>query len=50
MCVGAVLGTKVSAMAGWEGVVIVATVAGLVALAIRVSKTYRLRNTALNAQ
>ena len=50
MSVGSVLGTQVYAMAGWEGVVILATVAGLVALAIRVSETYRLRNTALNAQ
>ncbi|MGU9865190.1 MFS transporter [Kluyvera ascorbata] len=50
MSVGSVLGTQVYAMAGWEGVVVLATVAGLVALAIRISETWRLRNAALNAQ
>lgn len=50
MSVGSVLGTQVYAMAGWEGVVVMATIAGLVALAIRISETWRLRNAALNAQ
>uniref|UniRef100_UPI003F619D22 MFS transporter n=1 Tax=Kluyvera sichuanensis TaxID=2725494 RepID=UPI003F619D22 len=50
MSVGSVLGTQVYAMAGWEGVVVLATIAGLVALAIRISETWRLRNAALNAQ
>ncbi|MFU0886861.1 MFS transporter [Kluyvera sichuanensis] len=50
MSVGSVLGTQVYAIAGWEGVVVLATIAGLVALAIRISETWRLRNAALNAQ
>ena len=50
MALGSVLGTQVYSLAGWEGVVALATVAGLVALAIRISETYRLRSAALNAQ
>lgn len=47
MSLGSALGTQVYALAGWEGVVALATVAGLIALAIRVSETYRLRSTAV---
>ncbi|WP_249022007.1 MFS transporter [Kluyvera ascorbata] len=50
MALGSVLGTQVYSLAGWEGVVALATVAGLIALAIRVSETYRLRSAALNVQ
>ena len=50
MSLGSVLGTQVYSLAGWEGVVALATVAGLVALAIRVSETYRLRSAALGTR
>lgn len=50
MSLGSVLGTQVYSQTGWEGVVALATVAGLVAFAIRVSETYRLRNAALSVR
>ena len=50
MSLGSVLGTQIYALAGWEGVVALATVAGLIALAIRVSETYRLRSTEVSTQ
>ncbi|VDZ83722.1 MFS transporter [Kluyvera intermedia] len=50
MSLGSVLGTQIYALAGWEGVVALATVAGLIALAIRVSETYRLRSTQVSTQ
>jgi len=50
MSLGSVLGTQIYGFAGWEGVVALATLSGLIALAIRISETWRLRSTVINAR